>query len=149
MRRFIESENPKLGSLEPLDLSFSRLRTMFSNIDGGSLPWAAAPLAAVNKIRNKFAHRLDAVVEFDDLRPVLEFLRPMVGSADNVTALEKDPATAIDVFALLFGLLVSALEMAKKKVVEHQKKVDELNAESRRILSEFLGTTASEDEVGV
>ena len=148
MRRHIEAETPRIGSLESLELSFARLRTMFLGIDGGSMLWAAAPLFALNKIRNKLAHRLDSEIAADDVKPLVDLLRQMDDAVDPMT-LQKDPAGAIEAFAVLFGVIVGISEVATRKIADHEEKLRALSAESKKILDEFLGAIADENAAGV
>jgi hypothetical protein len=149
MRRHLEAENPKLGSLEPIGLSFARLRTMFVGLDGSSLGWAAEPLAAVNKIRNKFAHRLDAEIDDQDIRPLVNFLGQLDRSGATVSELQKDPAAIVEIFAVIFGLIVAAFELASKKLAANEDRLRALNEESRTILEEFLGAIENQETDGV
>jgi hypothetical protein len=136
--------NPHLGPLEDLGLSFEKLRVAAVGLKRGGLGWAGSELAALNRIRNKLAHRLDTQISTADVAPLGSVIQQWPIKAENEADRQKllaEPAAVIEFWALFFGLMVAVVQGMEQFEDDLKTRQHALNERSAELLHELFGTT--------
>lgn len=149
LRKHVQVMNPNLGSIEDLGLSFDRLRIAAIGLRNGGVKWANDELIAINKIRNKLAHRLDAQITREDVRPLVRGLEDTFEPnllSERFQAEIEDPARAMEVYVVLFGFLLTAQQLLHQELLNIEAKRKALHDEATQLLRQAYPTQDGVDD---
>lgn len=114
MRQHLAAACPNLD-VDSLSLNFDRLRrAVFGLKDYGVGAWVNTGLQQLNVIRNRLAHRLDATISLDDVKPLQ--LGP--GPSSNPP---PDTAATCEMFAVTVSILLASTRALRDKLTDIER----------------------------
>ena len=130
LRRHIQALNPNLGPIEKLGLGFDKLRIAAFGMKICDVAWANEQLVALNQIRNKLAHQVDAKITDEDIlllrRDVDALLRDSLARS-RWPEIAGTPVAVIETWAMIFGMFLAleqAMDRNKCDLVAQQGELD-------------------------